>query len=238
MYLLTEGLSLETKPHFNVLIATPGNNFTQGYLKSLLATVAALNNEGLSWNFLNYSSSLVSMARELTIAGPAVNDSNVREPYAGAFTYDKVIWIDSDIEWSTADFFKLYKSDKDIISGCYLMQDRYTPIYEKYRGPMMSEDEILARTEPFSVAGVGFGFVAMKSGVFENIPRPWFGPIGMPVSEDSTEMQLLLIGEDLSWSTKAIQSGFEIWADPSINVIHNKSFNIYWKNQIDRVRNG
>jgi hypothetical protein len=226
------------KPHFNIIIATPGNNFTQGYVRSLLQTVSAISAEGLSWNFLNQSSSLVSMAREMTIAGPGVNDPSITEPFAGQFTYDKIIWIDSDIEWTVADFFKLYKSDYDIVSGCYLMQDRHTPIYEAYRGPMMSEDEILSRTEPFKVAGIGFGFVAMKSGVFENIPRPWFGPIGMPISEGSTEMQMLLIGEDLSWSTKAIQSGFEIWTDPSVHVVHNKSFNIFWKDQIEKMKNG
>jgi hypothetical protein len=65
------------KPHFNVLITTPGGMMTAGYVKSLLKTVHALDREGLSWNFLNASGSLVAMVREEAIAGMGVNDAKM-----------------------------------------------------------------------------------------------------------------------------------------------------------------
>jgi hypothetical protein len=220
------------KPHYNVLIATPGNSFTQGYLRSMLRTTAALSREGISWNFLNQSSSLVSMARELTIGGHDTNNINMTEPCSGQFTYDKIMWIDSDIEWNPEDFFKLYNSKKDIISGCYLMEDRHIPIYNQPRGGMMPEEMLLNIKEPFEIAGAGFGFLCVKYGVFENMKRPWFGPMPIETFDEETGERVedfILMGEDLSWCTKAIKTGFKIWVDPLVRVVHQKTFRLYWQ---------
>jgi hypothetical protein len=227
-----------TKPHFDVIIATPGNSFTQGYMRSILITVKALEQEGLSWNFLNQGGSLVAMARESTIGGYDTSNPLMREPCSGQFTYNKIIWIDSDIEWGVQDFFRLYNSKKDIVSGCYLMTDRMVPIYNQPRGGMMPEAMLLERSEPFKVAGAGFGFIAIKSGVFEKMPRPWFGPVAIEnTAEDKEENpQFILVGEDLSWCTKAIQCGFEIWVDPKVKVIHEKTFQLYWMDQIQQMK--
>lgn len=222
------------RPHFNVVIATPGNSFTPGYLKSLLATTQTLNREGLSWTFLNESGSFVSMAREATIGGPATHSKTETEPYGGQFTYDKIFWIDSDISWTPFDFFKLYNSEKDIISGGYLMQDRMVPVYTENKGPMMPEDIFCEHSEPFEIVASGLGFLAVKSGVFEKMDRPWFGPEQVDFINDDGEIEYetILIGEDISWSLKARRSGFTMWAEPSVLVIHNKTFPIVWKNMM------
>jgi hypothetical protein len=219
------------KPHFNIVFATPANSFTPGYLRSLLITTNVLNSEGVAWNFLSRGGSLVSMAREETIGGWDTNNVKMTEPCSGEFTYDMIMWIDSDIEWSPADVFKLYNSDNKIISGCYLMEDRSIPIYQQPRGGMMPEQLLDNYHKPFKVAGCGFGFLGVKSGVFENMPRPWFGPESVPnVDEETGEKteDFILIGEDLSWCTKAIKAGFDIWVDPSVRVIHQKTFKLNW----------
>jgi hypothetical protein len=219
------------KPHFNIVFATPANSFTPDYLRSLLITTNALNQVGVSWNFLSQGGSLVAMARESTIGGYDTNNVKMTQPCSGEFTYDMIMWIDSDIAWSPADVFRLYKSDKKIISGCYLMEDRHIPIYQQPRGGMMPEQLLDQHHKPFKVAGCGFGFLAVKSGVFENMPRPWFGPESVPnVDEETGETteDFLLIGEDLSWCTKAIKSGFDIWVDPSVRVLHQKTFKLNW----------
>jgi hypothetical protein len=220
------------KQHFNVLITTPGGSMTAGYVKSLLKTVHALDREGLSWNFLNASGSLVAMVREEAIAGMGVNDAKMTEVCDGLFTYDKIMWIDSDIDWEPIDFFKLYNSDKDIISGCYLMEDRHIPIYNQPRGGMMPEQMLLEMKNPFEVAGCGFGFLCVKSGVFEKMPRPWFGPESVP--DGNGNEVFYLVGEDLSWCTKAIKCGFKIWVDPLVRVTHQKTFKLHWMDTIQQ----
>jgi hypothetical protein len=229
---------VQNKPHFDVVIATPGNGFTPGYMRSILRTVAILDQEGLSWNFLNQGGSLVAMARESTIGGYDTSNPLMSEPCSGQFTYNKIIWIDSDIEWMPQDFFRLYNSKKDIVSGCYLMEDRTVPIYNQPRGGMMPEQMLLEKTEPFKVAGAGFGFLAVKYGVFEKMPRPWFGPVAIPnTAEDKdSNPEFILIGEDLSWCTKAIKCGFDIWVDPKVRVIHQKTFQLYWSDQIQEMK--
>lgn len=226
------------KPHFNVVIATPGNGFTPGYMRSILRTTSALTSEGLSWNFVNQGGSLVAMARESTVGGQDTNNPLMDKPWSGDFTYDKIMWIDSDIEWSPQDFFRLYKSDKDIISGCYLMEDRHIPIYNQPRGGMMPEDMLLQKKEPFKIAGAGFGFLAVKYGVFEKMPRPWFGPVAIPNTDENKdkEPEFILIGEDLSWCTKAISCGFDIWVDPLVRVTHQKTFQLYWRDVIEQFQ--
>jgi hypothetical protein len=226
------------KPHFDVVIATPGNGFTPGYMRSILRTVAILDKEGVSWNFLNQGGSLVAMARESTIGGYDTNNPLMREPCSGQFTYNKIIWIDSDIEWMPQDFFRLYNSDKDIVSGCYLMEDRMIPVYNQPRGGMMPEQMLLEKEEPFKIAGAGFGFLAVKKGVFEKMPRPWFGPVAIPnTAEDKDDNpEFILIGEDLAWCTKAIKCGFDIWVDPKVRVVHQKTFQLYWLDQIQEMQ--
>jgi hypothetical protein len=229
---------MDKKPHFNIVFATPANNFTPGYMRSILRTTNALNAEGLTWNFLSQGGSLVSMARESTIGGYDTNNPLMKEPCSGEFTYDMIMWIDSDIEWEPQDVFRLYKSNKKIISGCYLMEDRMIPIYNQPRGGMMPEQMLLQKTEPFSVAGCGFGFLAVKTGVFEKMPRPWFGPVAVPnTAEDKDENpEFLLIGEDLAWCTKAIKSGFEVWVDPKVRVTHQKTFKLYWLDVLEQMQ--
>jgi hypothetical protein len=229
---------MENKPHFDVVIATPGNGFTPGYMRSILRTVAILDKEGISWNFLNQGGSLVAMARESTIGGYDTNNPLMSEPCSGQFTYNKIIWIDSDIEWMPQDFFRLYNSEKDIVSGCYLMEDRMIPIYNQPRGGMMPEKMLLEKTDTFKVAGAGFGFLAVKYGVFENMPRPWFGPVAISnTAEDKdSSPEFILIGEDLAWCTKAIKCGFDIWVDPKVRVVHQKTFQLYWLDQIQEMQ--
>jgi hypothetical protein len=229
---------VENRPHFDVVIATPGNGFTPGYMRSILRTVAILDKEGISWNFLNQGGSLVAMARESTIGGYDTNNPLMKEPCSGQFTYNKIIWIDSDIEWMPQDFFRLYNSEKDIVSGCYLMEDRMIPIYNQPRGGMMPEKMLLEKTDTFKVAGAGFGFLAVKYGVFENMPRPWFGPVAISnTAEDKdSSPEFILIGEDLAWCTKAIKCGFDIWVDPKVRVVHQKTFQLYWLDQIQEMQ--
>lgn len=226
-----------TKPHFNVVFATPANSFTPGYVRSLLLSTNALNQEGLSWNFLNQGGSLVAMARETTIGGYDTNNIDMTQPCSGDFTYDMIMWIDSDISWMPTDLFTLYNSDKEIISGCYLMEDRSIPIYQQPRGGMMPEKILDDYKKPFKVAGCGFGFLAVKSGVFENMPRPWFGPVAVPnINEKTGEKteDFILVGEDLSWCTKAINSGFDIWVDPDVRVVHQKTFPLPFMSQMKK----
>ena len=85
--------------------------------------------------------------------------------------------------------------------------------------------------KPFTVRGVGFGFLAVKQGVFEKIKRPWFSQISVEIENEETgeiEEQFPLMGEDLSWCEKVHRMGIPIWVDPLVRVTHHKQMVLEW----------
>lgn len=219
------------RPHFNVVICTPGSSMVPAYVRSLLKTTYYLTANGLTWNFMTEYSSLVAHAREKTIGGTGYNDASNRNPGHGAFTYDKLFWIDSDIEWEPDDFFRLLESDKKIISGCYMMESEEVTVYPVPLGAPLHKNDILKMKKPFTVRGVGFGFLCVSQGVFEQMERPWFSQVEVEVHNEETgefEYKFPLMGEDLSWCEKAHRLGFEIWVDPLVRVGHQKTVRLSW----------
>lgn len=217
-------------PHYNVVFATPGNSMLPGYVRSILKSTYFLTERGLTWNYMTEASSLVALAREKTIGGTEYGDKNMRKPASGAYTYDKIIWIDSDIAWEFEDLMRIYESDKDIMSGVYMMENGECTVYpEALKSGMMAE-EIMKLRKPFVVRGVGFGFLAVKSGVFESLERPWFAQVTVEVTNDKGEVEekTPLLGEDLSWCEKARRAGFETWVDPLVRVTHHKQIKLEW----------
>ena len=218
-------------PHFNVLIATPGHSMLQAYVRSLAKLIYVLDQNNISWNFLTEYSSLVADAREKTIGGLGYQDPTDSRPGHGLYTYDRILWIDSDIEWEPEDVFQLFSNDVDVVSGCYMLTNGEVTAYPKVLRGGMTKEQIMAKKKPFTVRGVGFGFLAVKQGVFEKIKRPWFSQIDVEVQNEETgeiEYKFQLMGEDLSWCEKVHRMGIDIWVDPLVRVNHHKQVKIEW----------
>lgn len=194
-----------------------------GYVKSLSKTLAECNKKNISYLLLNASSSLVHHARELTISGSEGLNLNPDDtaPVGGRVTYNKVIWIDSDIVWEPEDFFKLYESKHDVICGVYLLADGLTSSVHDSKGEISGFD-IRLKNDIFQVQSTGFGFVAMKNGVFEKLERPWFSHASQKIVTSTGKEIYDSLGEDISWCVKAHSAGILIYCDPKILVGHMK----------------
>jgi len=218
--------------HYDVLIATPGAKLEAQYVKSLVRTLAECDKRGITYKWLNAYSSLVHHARELTITGGEglTLNPNHRGPVGDSVTYNKIFWIDSDIEWEPEDFFKLYDSELDVVSGAYLLADGVTTTIQLDggRGGLSKEDAI-AMVETIKVQSVGFGFVAVASGVFEKIQRPWFAHLSQAITNDQGEQLYDSLGEDISWCLRALNAGFDVYFDPNVLVNHIKTVPIRWE---------
>lgn len=213
-----------TKPHYDVLIATPGDSLEPAYVESLVQTTEWLNSKGLTYKWLNKSSSFVPSARELTATDTYFQNYKTNEIGNGEFTYGVIFWIDSDISWDVEDFVRIYESDKEIISGLYQTHPNGTVAAAFDSGNdlprIVNESEFILWDEPVEAWGVGFGFVAMKQGVFEKVPRPWFEikKVRWPDHDFDTN-----VGEDYSWCMKAREAGYQVFIDPTVKVLHHKS---------------
>jgi hypothetical protein len=223
-------MTKEIKNHVNLMICTPGHSLMGSYVKSLLETANELNKAGITWGYSNEYSSHVGDAREMTLnGGPEMNPFDSR-PFKGDITYDKIMWIDSDIAWKAEDVIKLYASDKDVISGAYLLANGSVVAHKEKFGRPFSYEEVKDLKEIEKIYSAGFGFICVKNGVFESLSRPWFQASNDIIKgPDGQELPFAIMGEDTSWCHRVNELGFEVYFDPTVQVTHHKMMKLTWE---------
>lgn len=212
------------KPHFDVVIATPGKMMHAEFVSSLVETCAWLDSIGKTYKFLNKQGSLIPSTRERTALDIHNDNWDTKEIGLGAFTYGKIFWIDSDIEWDIPEFEKILNSEHDVVGGLYQVSPsgRVAVAFTDGAGQptvVNEADFIMLEPEPMECFGIGFGFVAMKQGVFENMDRPWFKIEHFRWAHLDFDVN---IGEDYSWCINARRNGFKVMVDPTVKVRHHK----------------
>jgi hypothetical protein len=215
--------------HVNLVIATPGHSVMAAYLRSLLAATRELDRRGISWAFSQEYSSHVADAREMTLNGGNQNIIKDSRPFRGEITYDKILWIDSDIMFTPEDVIRAYESPLDVVSGAYTLASGEVVAYDKLFGEAFSMNQVKEMKEPRKIFGAGMGFFCMKSGIFESLSRPWFQSVPATALVDGEEFTFPIMGEDLSLCKRINDAGFEIWLDPEIKLIHHKTFKLTWE---------
>jgi GT2 family glycosyltransferase len=130
------------------------------------------------------------------------------------------MWIDSDINFKTTDFFKLLSSDKEIISGLYHLQppggrftQSYVPVtyacYKNSREMLYTSDNDLNSNQPIEVYANGMGWMLVKKEVFEDTENPF----DQTYSEQS---------EDIIFQVKAREKGYKSYIIPDVILGHEK----------------
>jgi hypothetical protein len=124
----------------------------------------------------------------------------------------------------------LNSEGRPIVSGWYATEDGHTAAvahwlteeeFRSNKGTMKHEtvETLSVRRKPFTIDYVGFGWVLVRKGVFENLTYPWFAPkLQTFISGEIQDM----CGEDVSFCLDAKEKGFQIWCDPRIRVGHEK----------------
>lgn len=200
-----------------------------GYVRSLLAAMDALREKGITVGWSSEYSSHVANARELTLNGDRSNDLGDSRPYKGNVTYDKILWIDSDIVFTPEDVIKAYESPYDVVTGAYIIANGDVTAYKELLGKAFTIEEVLSMTEPEEIYSAGMGFFCMKSGIFEKMSRPWFQQMRTKTIVNGKEFDLPIAGEDISLCKRINDLGFKIYLDPSIKLIHQKTLKLTWE---------
>lgn len=126
---------------------------------------------------------------------------------------DYVFFIDTDVLIPENALKNLIEMGKDIATGIYFTKALpHRPVLRKYEDDTFFhwEDQILPH-QKFKVGGAGMGCCLIKMSVFEKIQFPWFkfnwaewrGIVGQGA-------------EDLDFCKKALDAGFEIWANSDV----------------------
>ena len=221
-----------------IVFCLPGRGVSYTYLKNFVQLCFDIVQNGMSIQISQDYSSMVNFARCKCLGANVLRGPD-QIPWDGKLEYDYQIWIDSDIVFNTQQFWQLLDladngeegGEKEIVAGWYATEDGQTTSvahwleeddFRKNGGVMNHEtvESISKRKKPFTVDYTGFGWVAIKNGVFEKLPYPWFAP-KMQVFESGAVQDMC--GEDVSFCLDAIEEGFEIWCDPRIRVGHEKT---------------
>lgn len=107
-----------------------------------------------------------------------------------------LLFVDTDVLFGPDAINKLIQSDKEIIGGRY--NKRTFPIVSTV--PDINE----LSTVPF----VPTGFLLINMVVFDKVKGPWFG------FDEETD------SDDHFFCKKAIDAGYEVWCDPTIQIGH------------------
>ena len=207
-----------------VVFCLPGNSYSGDFLKSFTGVWTWCLQNGISPVLSQQQSSMVNFAR-CKVVGADVNRGPQQKPFNGAH-YDYMMWIDSDQTFTINDFKKLFSMQCDVASGWYSQPNEFTPIVEKLDDEYFAEhghyqfiktDEMLERKFAFKADYIGFGWVLVKQGVFEQMEYPWFAPKKLKVPQGYE-----MCSEDVAWCLDAKALGIDIYVDPQIHVGHEK----------------
>jgi choline kinase len=194
-----------------------GGMCTSGYFQSALNTKEVLNNCKFHHDFLiTTNESLIQRARNTSVATFLKTD------------FERLLFIDADIEFSVNDIESLWNLDVDVAVAAYSMKRPDKPLSAWEDGKLV---EIEGRTEPFEVDYAGTGFMMIKRKVFEDLQKAhpeldheegkvgrchaWFD---CPIWND-TQMS-----EDYNFCRKFRDLGGKITLDPTIRLGHWGSF--------------
>lgn len=151
---------------------------------------------------------------------------------------DRLLMVDSDIEFLPEDVVRLAEDDLPIISGVYhsVYDGVMLPVVydwglasngKRHMGPVKRWPDVALDEEweePICiVAGAGAGFLMVKREVFETLgeihgpPQPWF-------AEDIRDG--CHMGEDLCFNLRAADAGFVTHVDRRVQVAHHKGIRL------------
>ena len=208
-----------------IIICCPGDSFSGNFIKCLTYLIKHLNNKGFKVYFCSAYSRNIYEVRNKCMLGSPTKGSN-QKPFNG-IEYDYILWIDNDIVFSPSDFDVLYKEDVNVISGLYVMAndkefaavEYWDEEYFQKNGSFefLHKGDIGARLLPFKVEYVGFGFLLIKRGVFEQISYPWFEPTYLQI-KDCKDFSM----EDVTLCLKLSKLNIDIYVHPEVVVGHYK----------------
>lgn len=152
-------------------------------------------------------------------------------------TIDRLMFIDSDIEFEPGMVDALWERDLDIVGGLYCHKKAGPPVWSAnpLKGKESDPDHATGKQK---LAAVGTGFVMIKRRVFEAMieaypeckyvedfadgygqPRYEIWPMGV-VHEKEVHEHPTYLTEDWYFFHRARKLGFSVWADNTFHVKH------------------
>ena len=179
-------------PKKKVIFCLPGRQYSNRFLISWSSLLFHLMLSGAyDIKISNDYCSFVSFARAKCL-GASVGRGPNQKPFDAQVDYDVLVWIDSDIVFSPEQVVDLIDSamkDHPVVSGLYMMEDNthfacvrdwndsYFLQHLTYPFETTQSLQTYLQTTGqayLPCAYAGMGFMAIRKGVLEQLPYPWF----------------------------------------------------------------
>ena len=181
-----------------LLIAIPCmDNVRWEFAQSLTKLCKRLSEIGIDYDVHFHEGSLIYMARD-ELANVAIDEG-----------YTHVLWLDSDIQFSSDIVEILYGKKKAFITGIYRSRRKPFAICI-YSDLEHGQRQITLPNELFTIDACGFGCVLMETDVLKIVRRN-YGVFFLPT---------VSAGEDIAFCKRWTDLGFSIYADPDARCGH------------------
>ncbi len=204
----------------SILFCTPcyGGQCTAGYLRSVLKLKESLTEQEMAhdWNIAT-NESLITRARNEMAATFLRTE------------YERLMWIDADIEFSPDDVADLWNLDADIAVGVYPMKLPDKQWYAAWVDGKLVKD-LDQFGGPIEVDYAGTGFMMIKRMVFLKMigafpETEYEGPDGKVFALYNTPVvDQLFESEDYHFCRRWRTLGGKIVMDPSIRLLHHGAY--------------
>ena len=212
------------KIYTDYIFCIPGETFSQKFLNCWSETLIYLLKESIDFIYINHYTSIVATTRNDMIRNfPGKEDEKNILPFGNKINAKKIIFIDDDIIWTVEDLKKIIKSEKDIVSGFYKMNE--TNEFNEYKLAAFKNEKIVLDYEIenennlIELTECGLGFVAINFEIFQNLKFPWFEVLDF---FDPNFNKVINVSEDVNFFRKARNLGYKVYGDPTIKLGHEK----------------
>ena len=205
----------------SILFCTPcyGGQLTEPYFHSCMMLKEFLTAERIPHNWLTGANeSLVHRAR-----------NEMTRTFLQGTPYERMMWIDADIEFSPDDVAKLWNMDTDIAVGIYPMKRPGEDWYAAWVDGALVKD-LDSLPNPCAVDFAGTGFMMIKRSVLESMieahpETEYEGPHGKTYALYQTPIvDKHFDSEDYHFCRTWRAMGGQVMADPSVRLVHHGSF--------------
>ena len=191
-----------------LLIAIPTHDYMHYlFVRSLTRLIQKLDEDDVDYEVAYQGSTLVYIGRD-KLAKKAIDEG-----------FSHVLWLDSDMVFEATLLDDLMFSGKSFVTS--IAHGRRAPHFSCVFKQVLPKVERWSYNEypstPFKIAGCGFACVLIETRILKTV---WDkrGTCFFPTRE---------LGEDVAFCKAAIDSGFEIWAEPTVQLGHIGHIAIY-----------
>lgn len=202
----------------SILFCTPmfANQCWAPYFESCLRLKDALHDLGMRHDFLlTKGDSLIVRARETSVAAFMKTD------------YERLMFIDADIQFHPDDVAKLWNLNADVAVGGYPWKDAGKNTVSAWKDG--AEVRLSEHDQPFPVDYAGTGFMMIKRRTLEVIRADCyaydeggtecFGCFDLLYLERKGRLGVKL-SEDYAFCERVRKREMTVWCDPSIRLAH------------------